>query len=1379
MSFSVWLGLMAGTASTALASPPPNDNFVSRFSFGSTPSAVTTGSNVGASLEPSEPDPIPGYPGFAGASVWWSWVAPSTGPVLITTAGSSFDTVLGVYTGTSLPGLSLVAFNDDDGGLQAQVTFVATAGTTYHISVTGFIYVNVGYPESGFIALQVGPAGSSPAIATPPADLEVIEGQPAVFSVVATGAGPLSYSWQRLPFQGNVWQTLGTTPGFSGTTTERLTIPTTSLSQSGDQYRCIVGNSLVGILSPSAYLVVQPAFVAASLIEQPSDLSVPVGTNASFSVTAVGSAPLNYQWQRMAVGGNTWVNLVNAGSYSGVTTRTVTVSSTVLTMNGDRFRCLVTNSGSQATSTQATLNVTPPNQPPAFVAQPASITANEGTSATFVVVVGGNPPPSLQWERSVDNGNSFQAVAGATAATLRLDGLLFSQTGHRYRVRAVNAAGSLVSSVATLTVLEVILPTQITTQPTGGILQVGASVTLSVAASGTGPFTYAWYKDGRPISGATASTLSLNNLTATDTAGYFVAVTGRGGRAESRSALITVLRPPQFTVQPVDVQVQVGLNAAFRVVASGEPPPSVQWFSRTGTGAWTALADGGQFNGVSTSLLSVGTVTAGQNGLQFQARATNGVGSADSAVATLRTTPASSTLRIRSQPQSVLVRAGQSAQFTVEMEGNGPYTFQWSQNGVTRTGATNSICRLATTTADSVGGFSVVVTDATGASVTSNVAYLTVAGAVDPNFDPRGGPDGEVTEILSLSDGGYLVAGSFDRFAGVARNRLVRLLKSGAVDGNFDPAGGPNGPVRAMLELKDGKYIIVGQFDRFDQEVVPGVVRVDSKGRLDPTFSADLPLPFIGRESEIPALERFQFAVIGLRGGGYLLGGKLGLVALRTTGAHDPQTVYRTTGGVFSLLQQFDGGILAGGDFTVMSGFVRSRMARLSEDFRMDLSFDVGTGPNGSVRTLLRAPDGAIYVMGSFTSFNGQPRASGIAKIGPRGQLDANFSPALAPVTASSDSSTIASGGSRPTAGRLDAIRAGQVQPNGGLVVSNGINNAQSVVAINPSGSIAANDTVTVTGSANALSITENEGVAVGGDFSTLAGSDRSNLGVVVDSSNWSRLINLSCRARVSPANGVLILGFVIEGPDAMRILVRGAGPTLRNYGITDAVARPQITLFNAAGQVIDQNLGWQTVADPTGLAQAMAQVGAFPFTAPEDTAILINLPPGAYTAHIGGYQGSQGVALGEIYAVDLGRSRLVNSAVRGPVGTGENLLIPGFTVSGGSRLLLLRAVGPTLGGFGVPNTLAQPKMELKRSNGTLVATNQGWRTGFDPAAVQVRSNSVGAFPLGATSLDAALLTSLEAGGFTITVSGADGGTGAALVEVYDANGVEEPVLNQ
>ena len=119
--------------------------------------------------------------------------------------------------------------------------------------------------------------------------------------------------------------------------------------------------------------------------------------------------------------------------------------------------------------------------------------------------------------------------------------------------------------------------------------------------------------------------------------------------------------------------------------------------------------------------------------------------------------------------------------------------------------------------------------------------------------------------------------------------------------------------------------------------------------------------------------------------------------------------------------------------------------------------------------------------------------------------------------------------------------------------------------------------------------------------------------------------------------------------------------------------------------------------------------------------------------------------------------------SARNRVGTGDDILIAGFNITGtGSKQLLIRAVGPKQGGFGVSGYLADPKLEVY-SGATKLIENDNW-----DASLASTFAAVGAFALDGGSRDAALLTSLATGSYTVQVRGADGGTGEALVELYE-----------
>jgi len=264
-----------------------------------------------------------------------------------------------------------------------------------------------------------------------------------------------------------------------------------------------------------------------------------------------------------------------------------------------------------------------------------------------------------------------------------------------------------------------------------------------------------------------------------------------------------------------------------------------------------------------------------------------------------------------------------------------------------------------------------------------------------------------------------------------------------------------------------------------------------------------------------------------------------------------------------------------------------------------------------------------------------------------------------------------------------------------------------------------------------------------------------------------TRLSNVSVRTSAGGPD-VLITGFTIGAGPSKQVLVRAVGPTLSAFGVSDAIADPRLELYNGSTKIAE-NDNWNA-AD----AAAFASVGAFALGAgSRDAALVATLGPGSYTAQVAG-TGAAGVTLVEVYEVSGGATRLINLSTRAQVGTGGNILIPGITISAGvgSRRLLLRAVGPTLGAFGVSGTLADPKLELY-SGSTKIAENDNWGTPIGAGAADAATFSAafaqsGAFNFPAGSRDAALLLNLESGSYTLQVSGVGNTTGAALVEVYD-----------
>jgi hypothetical protein len=273
--------------------------------------------------------------------------------------------------------------------------------------------------------------------------------------------------------------------------------------------------------------------------------------------------------------------------------------------------------------------------------------------------------------------------------------------------------------------------------------------------------------------------------------------------------------------------------------------------------------------------------------------------------------------------------------------------------------------------------------------------------------------------------------------------------------------------------------------------------------------------------------------------------------------------------------------------------------------------------------------------------------------------------------------------------------------------------------------------------------------------------------------SDIGRLINLSIRSNAGIGAETLIVGFNVGGggtSGSAPLLLRAAGPSLAQFGVSNFLSDPIATLFS--GQIATaSNNNWG--GDPT-IAARSKQVGAFDFTGAGslDAALAVSPAAGSYSMQVSGNGGATGNALAEIYDatqnVTASTPRLTNVSARTQVGTGDNILIAGFVIRGGTaRTVLIRATGPALTDFGVSGILADPKLQLvPTGTSTVIAENDDW--GGDPQ-ITAAGSRVGAFPLvNGGSKDAAIFVTLPPGNYSAQVTGANGGTGIGLIEVYE-----------
>lgn len=312
---------------------PSNDNFAQATVLQPAGASVSvTGTNIAATAEPGEPNHDTEK---AARSVWWRWTAPSSDPVTLTTMGSNYDTVVGVYTGNAVGALTKVASNDDeDRGVvrSSKLTFNPTAGTAYSIAVDGW---DASFGQIVLALTQSVAPGSTPFITTQPSAQTVSVGGSVTFLVSAGGA-PTGYQWF---FNGSP---------VSGATANAFTLNNVKAADAGS-YRVVVTNAAGSVTSNTVTLTVP----ADALTTQ----AVTGGREVTLAAPVVSGS---YQWQVSTNAGTSWSDVSNSSVYAGAATSTLTINSVAASMNGNRYRYVVTAAGGTATGAAVTLTVSPP-----------------------------------------------------------------------------------------------------------------------------------------------------------------------------------------------------------------------------------------------------------------------------------------------------------------------------------------------------------------------------------------------------------------------------------------------------------------------------------------------------------------------------------------------------------------------------------------------------------------------------------------------------------------------------------------------------------------------------------------------------------------------------------------------------------------------------------------------------------------------------------------------------------------------------------------------------------------------------------------------------------------------------------------------------------
>lgn len=251
-----------------------------------------------------------------------------------------------------------------------------------------------------------------------------------------------------------------------------------------------------------------------------------------------------------------------------------------------------------------------------------------------------------------------------------------------------------------------------------------------------------------------------------------------------------------------------------------------------------------------------------------------------------------------------------------------------------------------------------------------------------------------------------------------------------------------------------------------------------------------------------------------------------------------------------------------------------------------------------------------------------------------------------------------------------------------------------------------------------------------------------------------SFLVNVSTRAFVQTGDSAMIGGFIITGDAPKKVALRAIGPSLANAGVSQTLSDPTLDLVDSTGSVIASNDDWRTES------VNLKALGLAP-TDDRESALVTTLPAGAYSAIVRGKGDAVGVSLVEVYDLDYNTGRIANISTRARVETGGNVMIGGFILAGTDpSSVIVRAIGPSLALAGVSDPLLDPALDLYDANGTLISTNDNWRSTQESQIIATTVPPT-------DDREAAIVATLPPGAYSAIVRGANDTSGVALFEVY------------
>lgn len=989
------------------------------------------------------------------------------------------------------------------------------------------------------------------------------------------GSGSLSLNVSLLDYTGVTYQWRRDGTAISGATGGDLYLYGSNIV--AGRYSVVVTNSAGTATSQDAVIATTTLATAPVFSTQPQNKTGYTGGSVTLTGVVTGTAPITYQWRK------------DGTIVANATSNSLTLNS-LTSSDAGSYTLTATDVNGSTPSNPATVTVVA-GAVPFFTRHPETISVLGGTSATFTVLVGGDPAPTVQWQR---NGSD---IPGAASASYTISSVTMAHAGI-YTAVARNAVGVTNSASAALNVYY--SPPTIQQQPANLSVQPGAQASFSVTATALPEASYQWRKDGVNIPGANQSTLSLGAVTSSQAGRYSVVITTAFGSVTSVEAVLTVGSPISASIAPT-TRVQSGATVTLAPQISSADPVLLRW-----------AFNGSVLPGETSPTLTLRSVTPANAGVYtIEIRRSDGTvvfpltGSAAVATTLIVTVPSAPVFSI--QPESVTIDIGGTATLTTQVHIGGNttasnFTYRWEKDGATLPGRTTANLTVANAQPADAGDYRAIVTAFNGTTAMSNIARVTVRGSATAGTYFGTFENGDAWALHVRADGSAV----FVAMLGARNQAIVWRGLTVSPSGTFT-FGRPRAAAAADAPALTARY--------YDGE---GSAEISPTGSLTGRVPG-LNLNFTGERMAAAAggatpAGHFEAVPVASEAGQIdaIAGpdGSLLLVAVDAAAVRGGRGQV-TSSGVFSVANQrdtFTGKILPGngglqGDYQGANGAATSFVTPAST---------AGVERLANVATRGVAGAGARTLTAGFVISGSGGKDVLVRAVGPA--LSAFGVPGLL---------------GNP---RLRLFK------DGAPVIENddwGLGGFATQIS---DAAVRVGAFALPAGSADAAVLLRLEAGAYTAQVSGASDATGVVLVEVYDASpsqtGGAKLINLSTRGEVGRNDDILIVGVVVSGDRAKRLLIRGIGPGLGAFGVEGALADPQLQLYQG-NTVVRQNDNWSESADAGSLEESARLVGAFKLTeGSKDAALLVYLAPGSYTAHIRGAGATTGVALVEVYEV-------------------------------------------------------------------------------------------------------------------------------------------------